>query len=155
MAFVKACYVPEVGGYAPSPGNDAHLLATLSAVQILTMYEALPGAEESEAIGAFVAGLQQSDGSFFGDSWGEVDTRFSFCAMACLTLLGQLGRIRLDDAVKYILRCMNFDGGFGVGPDSESHAGQIYCCVSALAIAGRRPQNSFYVLIPLMLCCEC
>lgn len=31
----------------------------------------------------------QEDGSFWGDEWGEVDTRFSYCAYNCLTLLGR------------------------------------------------------------------
>lgn len=35
----------------------------------------------------YVANLQQPDGSFMGDKWGEVDSRFSFCAVACLSLL--------------------------------------------------------------------
>lgn len=136
VAFVQSCYVVDAGGYAPSPGNDPHLLSTLSAVQLLVMYDALPPPPLCAAISAFVADLQEPDGSFRGDAWGEIDTRFSFCALACLKLLGQLDIVRVDDAAAYILRCMNFDGGFGVGPESESHAGQIYCCVSALAIAG-------------------
>jgi prenyltransferase beta subunit len=32
--------------------------------------------------------------------------------------------------------CKNFDGGFGAIPGAESHAGQIFCCVGALSIAG-------------------
>jgi hypothetical protein len=32
---------------------------------------------------------------------------------------------------------MNFDGGFGCRPGSESHSGQIYCCVGMLAIVGQ------------------
>lgn len=28
-------------------------------------------------------------------------------------------------AVDYVIRCMNFDGGFGRVPGSESHAGQV------------------------------
>ena len=31
----------------------------------------------------------------------------------------------MDKAVEFILACMNFDGGFGVVPGSESHAGQV------------------------------
>ncbi|CAL5445356.1 unnamed protein product [Camellia sinensis] len=91
-----------------------------------------------------IAGLQNEDGSFSGDMWGEVDTR-----------------------------CKNLDGGFGCTPGAESHAGQrrgfcfqqskkmkikelakqihgrsstfvaliarpdqIFCCVGALAITG-------------------
>lgn len=33
--------------------------------------------------------------------------------------------------------CANFDGGYGVSPGAESHAGQCFTCVGALAIAGR------------------
>ena len=28
-------------------------------------------------------------------------------------------------AVEYVMKCMNFDGGFGRVPGSESHAGQV------------------------------
>ena len=31
----------------------------------------------------------------------------------------------MEKAVEYILLCMNFDGGFGRIPGSESHAGQV------------------------------
>ena len=40
-----------------------------------------------ETVVRYVTGLQNEDGSFSGDKWGEVDTRFSFCAVACLALL--------------------------------------------------------------------
>lgn len=40
-----------------------------------------------EKIVTYVSKLQQPDGSFYGDIYGEVDTRFSFCAVACLSLL--------------------------------------------------------------------
>ena len=33
--------------------------------------------------------------------------------------------------------CANFDGGYGVSPGAESHAGQVFTCVGALAILGR------------------
>ena len=32
---------------------------------------------------------------------------------------------------------MNFDGGFGTSPDAESHSGQVFTCVAALAILGK------------------
>lgn len=84
-----------------------------------------------------VKSLQQGDGSFTGDDFGEVDTRFSYCAVATLALLGQLDAIDRDRSLDYILKCRNFDGGFGVQPGCESHAGQIFCCVAALHILGR------------------
>ena len=45
--------------------------------------------------------------------------------------------VDVDKAVEHIGRCANFDGGFGVTPDAESHAGQIFTCVAALTIADR------------------
>jgi prenyltransferase beta subunit len=90
---------------------------------------------------------------------GEIDTRFSYCALSSLALLGALHPpssgsgsgsgeeegggggaclcpINLPLAVDFIARCRNFDGGFGAVPGAESHAGQIFCCVGALSIAG-------------------
>ena len=44
--------------------------------------------------------------------------------------------IDIDKAAAYVASCKNFDGGFGCVPGAESHAGQIFCCVGALSIAG-------------------
>ena len=85
----------------------------------------------------FVAGLQQPDGSFAGDEWLEIDTRFSYIALSCLRILGALDRVDVDKAVEFIARCKNFDGAFGCIPEAESHAGQTFCCVAALAIVDR------------------
>merc|ERR1711928_237626 len=63
-------------------------------------------------------------------------TRFSFCAVACLALLGRIDAINVDNAVKFVISCMNFDGAFGCRPGSESHAAQVYCCVGMLSITG-------------------
>lgn len=43
----------------------------------------------------------------------------------------------MNKAVDFVRSCMNFDGGFGSRPHSESHAGLIYCCVGFLSITGR------------------
>ena len=69
--------------------------------------------------------MQQEDGSFFGDQWGEVDTRFSFCAVATLALLHRLNEVDVEKATSFVVSCMNFDGGFGCRPGSESHSGQV------------------------------
>lgn len=68
---------------------------------------------------------------------GEVDTRFTLCAFASCHLLDNLQALNIPSAVQFLMRCYNTDGGFGTRPGSESHSGQIYCCVGALAIAGR------------------
>jgi geranylgeranyl transferase type-2 subunit beta len=30
-----------------------------------------------------------------GDKWGEIDTRFSYCGVSCLKLLGALNKINI------------------------------------------------------------
>lgn len=100
------------------------------------LYEAVETTLNIDALVSYIASLQQEDGSFAGDEWGEIDSRFSFCALACLSLLNRLDAVDVRKAAIFVLRCMNFDGGFGVVPGSESHAGQVYCCVGALALAG-------------------
>lgn len=52
-------------------------------------YDELKAVDSSKVVG-FVQSLQQSDGSFYGDKWGEVDLRFTFCAVATLALLVSL-----------------------------------------------------------------
>lgn len=43
-------------------------------------------------------------------------------------------------AVAYVQACANLDGGYGTSPGAESHAGQTFTCLGALAIAGRLDQ---------------
>ncbi|KAJ7549482.1 hypothetical protein O6H91_03G058400 [Diphasiastrum complanatum] len=125
----------DCGGFGGNIGHDPHILYTLSAVQILALYDKLAVLDSSK-IASYITGLQQNDGSFYGDEWGEIDTRFSYGAICCLALLRRLDAINLEKAITYIVSCKNFDGGFGSTPGGESHAGQIFCCVAALAIAG-------------------
>lgn len=106
LDWVLACAKAD-GGFGGSERHDSHLLYTLSAVQILALYDALDRADtgriaacaprpaicptascagnmparcDCSLVTADVASLQQADGSFAGDSWGEVDTR---CAAGC------------------------------------------------------------------------
>ena len=151
--WVFDCYDEARGGFGGNVGHDAHLLYTLSALQILAMADKLDDPRlDRRAVVSFVSGLQQTDGSFAGDEWGEVDTRFSYCALSALSILGALPNeedsnnknnsfgentaiIDLQKAALYVSSCRNFDGGFGSVPGAESHAGQIFCCVAALSIA--------------------
>ncbi|KAK9869601.1 hypothetical protein WA026_003350 [Henosepilachna vigintioctopunctata] len=136
VEFIKSCQDTESGGISASNDHDPHLLYTLSAVQILCLYDSLD-AIDLEGVTRYVASLQNPDGSFAGDKWGEIDTRFSFCAVATLSLIKKLDVINIDKAVEFVKSCMNFDGGFGSRPQSESHAGLIYCCVAFLSITGK------------------
>mmetsp|Transcript_4381 Transcript_4381/g.6218 ORF Transcript_4381/g.6218 Transcript_4381/m.6218 type:complete len:365 (+) Transcript_4381:167-1261(+) len=126
----------DSGGFGGSEDQDAHMLYTLSALQILALLDALDRIDTEKAA-QYIASLQQADGSFAGDEWGEIDTRFSYCALSALALLGKLHLVDVSLAADFVCKCKNFDGGYGAIPGAESHAGQIFCCVGALCIAGR------------------
>lgn len=87
---------------------------------------------------ADIADLQDpTTGSFYGDEWGEEDTRFLYGGFNALSLLGALSLVNVEKAVSHIQSCANFDGGYGVKPGAESHSGQIFTCLAALSIADR------------------
>lgn len=144
IGLIKSCSHSS-GGISPAVGHDPHLLYTLSAIQILLSYGVnVDSSDIAESVidvnktVEFIAALQNDDGSFNGDPWGEVDVRFSFCAIASLALLKRLDAIDLDRAVDYVMKCYNeIDGAFGCRPNSESHSGLIYCCLGSLSIAGQ------------------
>ncbi|XP_028394634.1 geranylgeranyl transferase type-2 subunit beta-like isoform X1 [Dendronephthya gigantea] len=135
IEFVKSCQHQD-GGFGASVNHDSSLLYTLSAIQILVIYNCVEVIDVENVV-KYISSLQKEDGSFAGDIWGEIDTRFSFCAVAALCLLERLDAVNIDKAVDYVVSCMNFDGGFGCRPGSESHSGQIYCCLGVLAITHR------------------
>lgn len=137
LNLIRECQ-HSCGGVSSSTNHDPHLLQTLSAVQILIIYDALDdGVLDIPAAVSYVKSLQQKDGSFAGDKWGEIDLRFSFGAISTLALLNKLDEIDVDKAVEFIMKCNNLiDGGFGSKPGSESHAGLVYCALGALALTG-------------------
>ncbi|KAE8552642.1 hypothetical protein EYB25_004021 [Talaromyces marneffei] len=142
IEFVLSCQ-HESGGFGAAPLHDAHMLYTVSAIQILATLDALDELDRSGRAGkqraaSFIASLQDREtGVFRGDEWGESDTRFLYGALNALSLLGELKLVDIDKAVSYIQQCVNLDGAYGVRPGAESHAGQVLTCVAALAIAGR------------------
>jgi len=135
IQFLVDCQDLESGGFRPVQNHDPHLLNTLSAVQVAAIFDCLDKIDRDGVV-KYVKSLQQEDGSFWGDKWGEVDNRFSFCALATLALLGRLDAVDTDATASFVASCMNFDGGFGSRPGAESHAGLIYTCVGSLAITG-------------------
>jgi geranylgeranyl transferase type-2 subunit beta len=135
VEWVLKCYDKSTGGFGGNIGHDGHLLYTLSALQILAIARYDLTKLATEEIIQFIVSLQQPDGSFAGDQWGEIDTRFSYCALSALSLLSALDRVDVPKAVEYIASCQNLDGGFGSMHGAESHAGQVFCCVGALSIA--------------------
>ncbi|KAG1771065.1 rab geranylgeranyltransferase [Suillus placidus] len=134
--FVMSCWDEEAGAFGAHPDHDAHLLSTLSAIQILLMQNALNRVDVDRVV-KFILSLQQPSGIFAGDAFGETDTRFLYCAVNALSLLGKLDELDVEKTVAYIRRCKNFDGGFGAVAGAESHAAQVFVCVAALAILDR------------------
>ncbi|XP_062150822.1 geranylgeranyl transferase type-2 subunit beta 1-like [Alnus glutinosa] len=134
VSWVMECQ-HESGGFGGNIGHDPHILYTLSAVQILALFGKL-NVLDVDKVTNYIAGLQNEDGSFSGDMWGEVDTRFSYISLCCLSILRCLNKINVEKAVSYIVSCKNLYGGFGSTPGGESHLGQIFCCVGALALTG-------------------
>jgi len=136
ITFVMSCWDDDEGAFAAHPGHDAHVLPTLSALQILLMYDALDKADSNRLV-TYLAARQNPSGSFAGDRWGETDTRFAYITLQALEILGRLDVIDKEKAVAHIIRCRNFDGGFGATEGAESHSGQIFVCTAALAILDR------------------
>ncbi|GMM35865.1 Rab geranylgeranyltransferase [Saccharomycopsis crataegensis] len=140
VKYVLSCRDSRSGAFGAFPKHDGHLLSTLSGLQILVMLGELDTAltdEDKSGIIKFIKDNQLPDGSFQGDKYGEIDTRFVYNAISSLSLLGELTDDVVEPAVKFILRCQNFDGGFGLVPGAESHAAQIFTCLGSLAIADR------------------
>jgi hypothetical protein len=66
------------GGYGGAPGHDAHLLHTLSALQLLALCDAL-GEADARATAAYLAGLQSGlcpEPARFAETW-VLERRFT------------------------------------------------------------------------------
>nr|POE51628.1 geranylgeranyl transferase type-2 subunit beta [Quercus suber] len=156
LDFVLSCVHEDeekgTAAFGPSPGHDPHILSTGYSIQILAEIDGFAELEtripdSRKKLARFISSLQQPDGTFAGDEWGEIDTRFLFIACYALSLLGLLPQPAADAlegtpfidraaAIAYIKTCQNHDGGFGVSPGAESHSGQIYVCLGALSVLG-------------------
>ena len=158
--FVLSC-LHDNGGFGAAPGHDAHMLSTVSAVQILITLDAISELDKHVKNGKLkvgqcteapidsseprlltwstvIASLQDPQtGTFAGDEWGETDTRFLYGALNALSLLHLIHLVNTDLCLTHIQDCANLDGGYGTSPGTESHAGQIFTCVGALAILNR------------------
>jgi geranylgeranyl transferase type-2 subunit beta len=63
-----------------------------------------------------------------------VDSRFTYCAVSSLSLLGKAHLLNREAIVANILDCLNFDGSFGGIKGAESHAAYVFCSVGTLKI---------------------
>lgn len=142
ISFIQSCYDEQTGGFAASPNHDPHMLSTLSALQVLKLYDALDSLtnDQRTSIISFIKSMQLEDGSFQGDRFGEVDTRFACNALQSLAILEALEPDVVDPAIDWVLKCQNFDGSFGMVPGAESHSAQVFTCLSCLVVANKLDQ---------------
>jgi geranylgeranyl transferase type-2 subunit beta len=112
IAYVLDCWDDKQGAFGSHPGHDAHIHVTLSAIQILFMYDRLDCLQDRREriiqcecradflfvsqpkllIACFLSDIlflqDPTTGAFAGDSSHlEYDTRFLYCAIQCLSLL--------------------------------------------------------------------
>ena len=67
LTFVKSC-LHKSGGFSAAPGHYPSIIYTLSAIQILKIFDVLDNFEEKETVVKFIKSLQNDDGSFKGNS---------------------------------------------------------------------------------------
>lgn len=85
-----------------------------------------------------VASLQKPDGSFKSNyEYGESDLRFMYCSLAICNILNDLSHIDVNNAIKFISNCLNYDGAFGQNPGTESHGGSTYCAIASLSLLNK------------------
>ena len=145
--WVFRCYDRKRGGFGGNEGHDAHILYTQHAVYVLAQCDALEMLDHPvdgqqsmtyrDAVVSYVKSMQKVDGSFQGDEWGEIDTRFTYCAAVSLAVLGRLDAIDCAAACNYVLSTRNeLDGGFGCAKSVESHSGYVFTALGALSVLG-------------------
>lgn len=107
VEFVKRCQCENTGGFGGNISHDPHITNSLYALLILAMFDGIDdlGQERLDKLAEYMASLQNEDGSFSGDYGGEIDARFSYCAVSALSLLKGLDKIDKVKARDYVLRC--------------------------------------------------
>eukprot|EP01147_Barroeca_monosierra_P010770 gene10771-2856_t len=134
IPLIKECVCVSSNAFSGNKGYGAHVLYTYSALQLLYLAQKkLDDICERQNVINWLESRIQPDGSCTGDEFNLADTRFTYCVLASLHLLGQPIR-RQQNISNYIARCQNDDGGFGMSPGSESHGGQTFCCIASLSL---------------------
>lgn len=84
--------------------------------------------QDKDGEGGFAAEEEVGEGEMAVDR----DPRFTYCAVAICSMLGEWGIIDVAKARGYLEGCQRYDGGFGASSTHESHSGMTYCCIAAL-----------------------
>jgi geranylgeranyl transferase type-2 subunit beta len=133
ISWIKSCQNPD-GGFGGNKGHDSNITNSLYALLVLFQFDKMDSVN-LEKVGDYVQSMYvEETGSFMGDKFGEIDTRFVYSALYILVLLD---RPLPKKSVEFLLQCINTDGGIGGQPCVESHAAYIFCGVSAFALLNK------------------
>ncbi|TYZ61610.1 hypothetical protein PybrP1_008389 [[Pythium] brassicae (nom. inval.)] len=136
MGNVFACDPAE---YTSEQFDTASIAATYAALCILrTLGDDLGRVNKPAVTGALRHLQNKHTGSFSSLPYGsEEDMRFVYCACAISYILDDWSGVDTAAMVRYVNSCLTYDGAIGIAPETESHAGAVFCAVAALVLAGR------------------
>ena len=149
ITWVKKCFDAKSGSFSPYIDHDTHILSTLSAIQLLIMYNdsEFLKKEVFPKVHQYIKKLQLENGAFKGDLFTqELDTRYSYNSLHIMYYISKytpeiFEQHQLMDVVNhglsYLKRCFNYDGGFGLKPQRESHGAHVWTSFSSFAIWGK------------------
>lgn len=83
LIFVFSC-LKKNGGFSPTPKYEPNIISTFQALQILFIYD-FPYYNKDTV--DFICSLQNEDGAFCFDLYGDIDTRFDCCGVLSIHLL--------------------------------------------------------------------
>ncbi|GAB67519.1 geranylgeranyltransferase, partial [Plasmodium cynomolgi strain B] len=149
--FILQCQNTD-GGFGNNKNYDSHVVSTHHAILSLLLlnhpFDGFnpylhsqdsphdtdnPPKNITDSTTNYILSLLNDDGSFKGDIWGEVDTRFVYSAVSCLTILNQLSLVSTEKIASYVLTnyaiCQN---GFSWTSGNEPHAASVFCAVATL-----------------------
>lgn len=117
---------------------NGHLAMTYTGLATLVILGDDLSRVDRTAVISGVRALQQEDGSFCATQMGsENDMRFVYCAACICYILQDWSGMDVERTIKYVMRSMSYDYGFGQGPELESHGGVTYCAVAVLTLMGQ------------------
>ncbi|EUD66292.1 geranylgeranyl transferase type-2 subunit beta [Plasmodium inui San Antonio 1] len=154
--FILQCQNAD-GGFGNNKKYDSHVVSTHHAIlSLLLLNHSFDGFNPylhschrlgdggnspkniADSTTDYILTLLNEDGSFKGDIWGEVDTRFAYSAVSCLTILKRLSLVSTEKIASYVLTnysiCQN---GFSWTSGNEPHAASVFCAVATLFLINK------------------
>lgn len=106
--------------------RQGHVTLTYTALAALAVLGDDYSRVNKEQMVKWLSTLQNEDGSFKAVTLGsETDARFVFSAVAICFMIGNYDGIDIQKTLKFMLSLQSYDGGIGVLPGQESHAGKF------------------------------